>query len=166
VALITGSLLSRVRGNYILMFGTSCVAVSGLLFAVPIPPSTSYFAYCFPAMIFSVFGADSVYPALTLFTAQSLPQEDQSLGGALINVASHLGRAIGLAIATALETAVIAGAKGVTVTEVGNASLKPGDPALLKGLHAVAWFDVGLAMGACVIAGLAFRGVGKLGANH
>jgi hypothetical protein len=166
VAVTMGHMLSRVSGHYILMFGTFCVALSGLLFALPIPPSRSlnrYFANYFPAMILSVFGADSVYPALTLFTAHSLPQEDQSLGGALINVASHLGRAIGLAIGTAIQTAVIASEKGSPVDVVGNTQFEPGDQALLKGIRAAEWFDFALAMCACGIAGVAFWGCGKLG---
>ncbi|TKA81998.1 hypothetical protein B0A55_01719 [Friedmanniomyces simplex] len=44
---ITSQILARVRVNYILMFGTFCVTISSLLFAVPIHDSETYWAYGF-----------------------------------------------------------------------------------------------------------------------
>lgn len=60
------------------------------LFAVPISPSTTYWAYGFPAMCLSVSGADTLFPALLLLTAHSLPQEDQAIGGAIINAVGQM----------------------------------------------------------------------------
>ncbi|OCL14597.1 drug resistance protein [Glonium stellatum] len=167
VAFVTANILSRIRGNYILMFGTLCVGISALLFAVPIPPNTTYWAYGFPAMCLAVFGADTLYPSLTLFTAHSLPQEDQALGGALINAVGQVGRAIGLAIGTAVETAVIAHKKGTTVSNVGNGeAIRPGDASLLSGLRAAEWLNFGFAITAFAVVLFAFRGAGKLGGKH
>lgn len=166
IALATGFFLSRVPGNYILMFGTLAFSVSPLLFALPIPPSTTYWAYAFPAMVLAVLGSDTVYPCLTLFTAKSLPQEDQALGGALINAVGQIGRAIGLAIATAVETAVIAADKGVSVDAVGGEDIEEGSGALLDGLRAAEYFTFALAIAAFLIAGLAFRGAGYIGKKH
>ncbi|OCK81537.1 MFS general substrate transporter [Lepidopterella palustris CBS 459.81] len=166
VSFVTANILSRIRGNYILMFGTISVGIASLLFAIPIPTSTSYFAYGLPAMLLAVCGADTLYPSLTLFTAHSLPQEDQALGGALINAVGQVGRAIGLAIGTALETAVIASKKGTDVSSVGKAIIKPGDAALLAGLRAAEWFNFALAIAAFAVVLFAFRGAGKVGAKH
>ncbi|KAJ9641033.1 hypothetical protein H2199_005701 [Coniosporium tulheliwenetii] len=163
VAFITAQLLSRVRGSFILMFGTLSVGIACLLFAVPIHPNTTYWAYGFPAMCLAVFGADTVYPSLTLFTAHSLPQEDQALGGALINAVGQVGRAIGLAISTAAELAIIAQRKGESVEVVGNAHLAPRDLALLDGLRVAEWVNFGLAIAAFAIVLYAFRGSEKLG---
>jgi MFS family permease len=164
-AFTTGILLSRVRGNFLLMFGTICVAISGLLYAVPISPRTTYWAFSFPAMCLSVLGADTLYPTLTLFTAQMLPGTDQALGGALINAVGQIGRAIGLAIATAVETAVIAAEKNVDVSKVGSKGVvRAGDPALLQGLRAANWTDFSFAIAAFLVVLVAFRGAGKVGA--
>jgi Na+/melibiose symporter-like transporter len=51
VALVTGNILSSVRGDYILIFSTMCVSMSSLLFAIPIPDNITYWAYGFPAMV-------------------------------------------------------------------------------------------------------------------
>lgn len=166
VAFATAKLLGRVKGIYILLFGTLSVTLCCLLMAAPIPPTTTYWAYGFPAMVLSVCGADTIYPTLTLFTAHSLPQEDQALGGALINAVGQLGRAIGLAVATAVQTAVIAADKGSDIKSVGTTKLPIGDASLLKGLFAANWVGFGLSVVSILLVVFAFRGAGVLGAKH
>ena len=100
---ITARILSHVKVNHIVMFGMICCATSSFLFAIPINPHTTYWAYGFPAMVLCVFGADTLFPSLVLFNSHSLPKEDQALGGALINAVGQVGRAIGLAIAIAIQ---------------------------------------------------------------
>lgn len=110
-------------------------------------------------MILCVFGADTLFPSLILFNAQSLPKEDQALGGALINAIGQVGRAIGLAIAIAIQVAVqesheVSDRKAVT----GNSSVQ--NPAYLSGLRTANWFNVGLAVLAALVVGISFRGAG------
>ena len=169
VAFITAHLLARVRGDFILTFGMLAVSIASMLFAIDIPTTTSYWAYAFPALVLSTCGADTMFPILTLFTAKSLPQEDQALGGALINSVAQVGRAIGLAIMTAVQTAVVASKKGVTVDEVGKdggMSIGKGDNALKIGLRSAAWFNCALGLAALVVVLLFFRGAGKVGGKH
>jgi hypothetical protein len=167
-AFITAHLLSRVRGDFILTFGTLGITISSLLIALPLPTSTSYWAYIFPAMILSTCGADTLYPTLTLFTAKSLPHEDQALGGALINAVGQIGRAVGLAIMTAVQTAVIADKKGLGVDLVGGEGYKlgAGDEALKVGLRSASWFNTGVGVVAVAVVLLFFRGAGKVGGKH
>ncbi|KAH7135414.1 drug resistance protein [Dendryphion nanum] len=168
VAFITAHLLSRVRGDTILVFGTFAVSISSLLMAIPIPTTTSYWAYIFPAMILSTCGADTLFPILTLFTAKSLPAEDQALGGALINAVGQIGRAIGLAIMTAVQTAIMAKKLDVGVETIGGEGweTQPGDEALKVGLRGASYFNAGIAVVAVVVAMVFFRGAGKVGGKH
>ncbi|KAF1957218.1 MFS general substrate transporter, partial [Byssothecium circinans] len=168
VAFITSQLLSRIRATHILTLSTLCVSTSSLLFALPLPTSTSYFAYGLPAMILSVSGADTLFPTLTLFVAKSLPSEDQALGGALINAVSQIGRALGLAIATAVQTAVIAREKGVGVDRIGgdgegNVEVGAWDEALKTGIRATCWFNSALGVVALLVVLVFFRGTGIVG---
>ncbi|KAK3628761.1 hypothetical protein LTR56_018335 [Elasticomyces elasticus] len=159
---ITSQILSRIRVNHILMFGTFCVTMSSLLFAIPIPDSTSYWAYGVEAMCLCVFGADTLFPTLVLFNAHSLPKEDQALGGAMINAVGQIGRAIGLAIATAIQVAVQASHERSTASAVtGEGNL--GNHAFRSGLRAANWFSVALGVLAFVTVTLAFRGAGIIG---
>lgn len=67
--------------NERIAFGTTFTAIAALLFAI-IEPSAPYWAYGFPAPIVSVFGADFVFAAGTLFVAKvSLPHEQSLAGG-------------------------------------------------------------------------------------
>jgi predicted MFS family arabinose efflux permease len=165
VATITGVLLSRVPGDIILTFSTICVSTSSLLFAIPISVHTTYWAYGFPAMVLSVCGADTIFPVLTLFVAKTLPPEDASLGGALITAVGQIGRAIGLAIATAVQTAVIAKEKGVSVDQIGNEghALQPWDNALKVGIRSTAWFNFGVSLASTLVVIFFIRGIGIVG---
>lgn len=165
VAFVTGHILSSVRGDYILTFSTLCVSMSSLLFAIPIPDNITYWAYGFPAMVLSVCGADTIFPVLTLFVAKTLPPEDASLGGALITAVGQIGRSIGLAIATAAQTAIIAKEKGVSVNEVGNEghSLQPWDNALKVSIRGTAWLNFGMSIASTLVVLLFIRGIGIIG---
>jgi MFS family permease len=168
VATAMSQLLSRVRADLILIFGTTMLSLASLLFALPLPTSTSYWAYAFPAMILAVCGADTLFPTLTLYVAKSLPSEDQALGGALISAVGQIGRALGLAIATAVQTAVMAREKGVRVDQIGAGvgDVGPGDEALKVGIRAAAWLDVALGIAAASVVGGFFWGAGKVGGKH
>jgi hypothetical protein len=141
------------------MFGIICCALCSLLFAIPIDPTTTYWAFGFPAMVICVFGADTLFPSLVLFNAQSLPKEDQALGGALINAVGQVGRAIGLAIAIAIQVAVQESHRPTDAAVVsGKSNLY--SPAFLSGLRAAFWFNVALALLGAAVVAFGFRGAG------
>lgn len=158
---IVSQILSRVKVHYILMWGMVCCAIACLLFAVPIPPHTTYWAFGFPAMCLSVLGADALFPSLLLFIAQSLPKEDQALGGATINCVGQVGRAVGLAICTAVQVAVQESKESSSSAVTGEGSV--GNHAYLSGLRGALWFNFGTAMAGFVVVALFFRGTGKVG---
>ena len=158
---IVSQILSKVKVYYILMWGMLCCAVACLLFAVPIPVGTTYWAFGFPAMCLSVLGADALFPALLLFTAQSLPKEDQALGGATINCVGQVGRAIGLAICTAVQVAVQESKESGPSAVTGEGSI--GNLAYLSGLRGAMWFSFGTAMVGFFVVAALFRGTGKVG---
>ena len=161
VAFVVSHLVSRLPTWALLLFGNLAATISCLLFSVPIPPDTSYFAYGLLAMILSVIGADISWPCLTLFTSKSLPQEDQAMGGALINAMGQFGRAIGLAITTAIQTSVMASERGLPVQESGG--IVAWEPASLAGLRAGNWFNFALGVSCMVLVFVSFRGTGIVG---
>ena len=160
-AIIVAKILHKVPTFLLLLFGNFSVSLANLLFAAPIPPTTSYFVYGLPAMVFSVFGADTTWPSLTLFTSTALPDEDQALGGALINAVGQFGRAIALAVATAIQTAVMASERGVDVENAGR--MEEWEEASLKGLRAADWFGFGLGLCSIAVVIVFFRGAGVVG---
>lgn len=109
-------------------------------------------------MCLCTLGADILLPTIMLFTAQSLPDEDQALGGGLTSSMLQIGRALGLAIATAVQTTVEDGLGGVIVAD------EVGSEALLTGLRAAEWFNFGLGVAALGLVLCAFRGTERVGA--
>ncbi|OHF00840.1 major facilitator superfamily transporter [Colletotrichum orchidophilum] len=155
VAWAAALLISRVPTYILLVCGNVSVSIACLLFAAPIPTSTSYFAYGLPAMILSVIGADMAWPTLILFVSKALPQEDQALGGALVNSVGQVGRSIGLAISTAVQTAIMAKARGVSVEEAGP--MLEWDQPSLDGLRAANWMNFALGITSLTIVIVFFR---------
>ncbi|KAL6403278.1 hypothetical protein AUP68_12618 [Ilyonectria robusta] len=161
IAFIVANLLHRIPTFFILASGHACVCIATLLYAVPIPPSTSYFAWGLPAMILSVIGADTAWPCLTLYTSRALPQEDQAVGGALINATGMFGRAIALAIATAVQSSTMASARDVDIQNVGP--VEAWDGPSLKGLRAASWANFVIAVLALALVVVTFRSMEIIG---
>ena len=73
------------------------------------------------------FSVETVWPVAGLLIAEKLPQEDQALGGGLLQTISHVSRSLGLAVSTAVQSAAQANS---------SENLPPGDADLLRGLCA------------------------------
>jgi MFS family permease len=151
---VSSQLLSHVDGYAVAIWGTACVSVACLLFAVPIPPDTTYWAYGFPAMIILTLGGDTLYPCLSLFVMKSIPGEDQAMGAAIFQTLGQVGRSIGLAIATAIQ---------IAVQDKHEDGISSNNEVLLRGYRAANWFSFAIGVIAIAIAAYAFRGAGKLG---
>lgn len=161
-------MLAKIPTLFILIWAHVAGSLASLLFAVPIPPTTSYFAWGLPAMILSVAGTDALWPCVTLFTSQALPPEDQAVGGALVNAVGQFGRAIGLAIATAVQVAVMADARGVDVGDDGDeggaaGAIIPWEPASLKGIRAACWLNFAFAIASLFVVLPTFRSLEIIG---
>ena len=137
IALFVAPALSRIPGFYLLAGAIFASITSALLFALPIPPSTSYWAYGFPAMCLTM-SIEVLAPVLSLFVVKCLDQDNQAIGGGLLQTSNNLGKAIGLAIAGSVQKIV------ETIldptSELGALTVKAdgrvGDQVLLTGIRA------------------------------
>jgi sugar phosphate permease len=150
----SGFFMDRIRGNYIIAFGLGCATIANLLFAVPIPPSTSYFAFGFPAMALAALGVDTVYPCLGLYTTQSLPRKDQGVAGAMFQTMGGLGRAMFLPITSTIQA-------DVQTRLIRNGTTQ--SSAFLEGMRAVEWFCVACMGISFLITIFGLRHMGKIG---
>jgi hypothetical protein len=71
------------------VLGTSLTASANIFFAV-VKPSQIYWAYGLPSAILSVFGADFVFSAGTLFIAKVALPHEQSVAGALFQTMTQV----------------------------------------------------------------------------
>ncbi|KAH6970320.1 drug resistance protein [Fusarium avenaceum] len=142
--------LKHLSALTVLAFGLSCSVISPFLFALPsISPVTTYWAWGFPAMCLCM-SVEIVWPVFSLLTVKSLSQEDQSLGGGLLQTVNNVGRALGLAIATAIQASV-----------TGSTTNEKGSGAYLQGLRAAQWLNFALAVTSLLVALSFFKGLGK-----
>jgi len=142
--------IGRIDLVFLIVFGTFFTGLAPLLFAL-INPSSTYWAFGFPATIVAVFGADFVFAAGTIFVAKvSLPHE-QSLAGGLFQTLTQLGTAFGLAIST-ISFDAVAGSSG--------------NDAPLKAYKAAQWTAFGMAMFCTLLGAIFLRGVGPVGSDE
>ena len=108
----------HVTDTYFVVFGTAMTSSAGLLFAF-MNTSSTYWAFGFPAAVFSVFGADLVFAAGLIFVAQvSLPHE-QSLAGALFQTMTQVSLSQAPGLQCQVYRAIQIGTSfGLTITTI------------------------------------------------
>ncbi|KAK7937660.1 MFS general substrate transporter [Apiospora aurea] len=142
---------------YVVVVGILCGIATPLLYALPsIPPDASYWAWGFPAMCLC-FSVDIVWPVVGLVIARSVPDDQQAIAGGALQTANLMGRAVGLAVAAAVQVAVLQQGQG----SEGRGPLV-GDLLLLRSLRAAQWTNVGLAVLALLLVLGFFRKMGHI----
>ncbi|KAK0467833.1 putative efflux transporter [Desarmillaria tabescens] len=153
VAFVAG----RVPFIYFMVSGTALTSAASLLFAL-INPTTTYWAFDFPAAVLSVVGADFVFAAGTLFIAKvSLPHE-QSVAGAVFQTMTQLGTSFGVTISTVVYDRVLR----ARAEDFGTDSSNAPKPAQLDAYQAAAWTDFAFGIFAALLALVFFQGAGVL----
>ncbi|KAJ6509090.1 major facilitator superfamily domain-containing protein [Mycena vulgaris] len=137
VAVIVG----RVPVVWLVATGLTLTSISALLFAL-VDPSAPYWAFGFPAAVFSVVGADFVFATGTLFVAGVCAPGEQSLG-------SSLGVTISTIVFNRIKTRILA--QG------------PPPRDLLPAYKDAMWTCFAFGMSATLLSLIFFRGLGAVG---
>ncbi|KAK0430501.1 efflux transporter [Armillaria borealis] len=135
---IIAVIISRVSVVWILASGTIITACAAIFFA-EINPDATYWAYGFPSAIFSVFGADFVFAAGSIFVARIVEPHEQSLSGALFQTMYQIGTALGVTVSTIVFNRVVAQDSLNMGVVVDNANSNAPQEALLNGYKAAEW---------------------------
>ncbi|KAI8679183.1 MFS domain-containing protein [Fusarium keratoplasticum] len=132
LSVIEGFILHLVPGRVLLIISGLGAVGSQLLIAL-IPLGGSYWAWVFPAVIFSTVGIDLSTILMTVFVTTTFPTAQQGLAGSVINSVLQLGVAFVLALTDIIQSA--------TVDEAG----------LGKSYKNTFWFGVGAAAASLLI---------------
>ncbi|QRV89746.1 major facilitator superfamily transporter [Ceratobasidium sp. AG-Ba] len=151
VALVVG----HVSGTALIAFGCFFTSLASLLFAV-IVPSTTYWAFGFPAAAVVVFGADFMFATGSLFVAKIALPHEQSVAGGIFNTVNQLGTAFGLAIASVVSDSV----RRKALRESGGEDQLG---SLLRGYRAAFWTCFGFGIVALILTVVFLRGIGIVG---
>ncbi|EEY22242.1 drug resistance protein [Verticillium alfalfae VaMs.102] len=126
ISVVEGFILHLVPGRVLLIIAGLGAVGSQLLIAM-IPLGGSYWAWIFPAVIFSTVGIDLPTILATVFVTTTFPTSQQGLAGSVINSVLQLGVAFVLALTDVIQAA--------TVDDAG----------LRKSYKNTFWFGVGAA---------------------
>ncbi|KAF5656715.1 major facilitator family transporter [Fusarium heterosporum] len=132
ISIIEGYILHLVPGRVLLIISGLGALGSQLLIAL-IPIGGSYWAWVFPAVIFSTVGIDLSTILMTVFVTTTFPTAQQGLAGSVINSVLQLGVAFILGLTDIIQSA--------TEDEAG----------LGKSYKNTFWFGVGAAAASLVI---------------
>ncbi|KAL9562280.1 hypothetical protein ACKAV7_013363 [Fusarium commune] len=105
-SIIEGFILHLVPGRVLLIISGLGAVGSQLLIAL-IPPGGSYWAWVFPAVIFSTIGIDLSTILMTVFVTTTFPTAQQGLAGSVINSVLQLGVAFVLALTDIIQSATV-----------------------------------------------------------
>ncbi|KAJ4986832.1 drug resistance protein [Stagonosporopsis vannaccii] len=114
ISVIEGFILHLVPGRILLIIGSLGALGSQILLAEVPLEGWNYWAWIFPATVFSTIGIDLPTILMTVFITTKLPKAQQGLAGGLLNSVLQLGVALTLGITDIIQVA--------TVGKVGLAS--------------------------------------------
>ena len=105
VNIFAGLVLHRISNKMLMLAGAAAYTVSCLLFAVN-KESSSYWAFCMPALVLIVVGADLEFNVANMYVMQSLPKEQASIAGAILQTVTRLFTTVGYGVVTAVYSSV------------------------------------------------------------
>ena len=101
VNIFAGAFMHRVNNKLLMFVGTMSYCFSFLLLAVN-RTSSSYWAFCFPAFLLCVVGADLEFNVANMYVMTSLPADQQSIAGGILQMITKLFTTVSFGIATAV----------------------------------------------------------------
>ena len=108
VNIVAGLIMHRVPNTLLMAIGAAAYTGSFLLMGLQHSDS-SYWAFIFPGLLLAVVGADFEFCVANMYVMSSLPPEQQSIAGGILQTVTKLCVTIGMGISTAIYDAVQAG---------------------------------------------------------
>ena len=106
LSIIEGFILHLVPGRILLIISGLGAVGSQLLLAL-VPEGGSYWAWIFPATIFSTIGIDLSTILMTVFITTHFPSSRQGLAGGVINSVLQLGVALCLGVTDIIQSSIV-----------------------------------------------------------
>ncbi|KAF4553444.1 Hypothetical protein D9617_7g031720 [Elsinoe fawcettii] len=106
VNVFAGAFLHRINNKLLMYVGAGSYTLSFILLALNRTDS-SYWAFCFPAFILTVVGADLEFNVANMYVMTSLPDDQQSIAGGIFQTVTRLFTTIGFGVMTAVFDAVL-----------------------------------------------------------
>ncbi|KAL9938525.1 hypothetical protein V8E36_002244 [Tilletia maclaganii] len=158
INVLSGYLMPRVRPIWMIAVGSTGGCAAAILFAL-LSPASPYWAGGMFFVMLLVVATDFAFPVAQLFSVRSVGPQHAALAGSLFSTTVRVASSIGLALTSAISTAVAR----AYAAEHGGGELEADSPeALLRGYRAAGWTCAGFSAFAVILAFIALRTVGPL----
>ncbi|KAE8225044.1 hypothetical protein CF319_g2158 [Tilletia indica] len=152
---LSGWLLPKVRPVWMITVGSAGGCGAAILFSL-MSPHAPYFSGMFFVMVLVVL-TDFAFPVAQLYSVRSVGRQHAALAGSLFSTTVRVASSIGLALTSAISTAV--------ARQYANShpDVESNDPAaLLRGYRAAGWTCAAFSLFAIALAFIALRDVAPL----
>ena len=105
VNVFAGLFLHKISNKLLMLIATLSYSGAFLLLAC-VKHDSSYWAFCFPAFLLQVVGADLEFNVANMYVMSSMPPSQQSIAGGLFQTVAKLAVTIGLGMSTAIFNAL------------------------------------------------------------
>jgi MFS family permease len=105
VNIVAGLILHKVSNKLLMLVGKLGYTGAFVLLSLN-RESSSYWAFCFPAFILMVVGADLEFNVANMYVMSSMPPSQQSIAGGIFQTVTKLCTTLGFGIATAVFSSV------------------------------------------------------------
>ncbi|KAL2353193.1 putative transporter [Cryomyces antarcticus] len=159
VNIVAGLILHKVSNKLLMGIGACAYTLSFLLLALN-KSNSSYWAFCFPALLLCVVGADLEFNVANMYVMSSMPRSQQSVAGGIFQTVAKLCVTLGFGISTAIFNAVAAKPPSPSGYHAADPATQP--------YAAAFWFTVAAsAASVCLVPWLRIgtQGCGNVGAE-
>jgi hypothetical protein len=153
---VAGYLVARVAAVWLIVFGAAMGAAACAILAAGTTPETPYYAAMLWVVLLQV-GPDIFFPAGNLYACKAVGRQHQALAGSLFNTTIRISTSLGLALTSAIATAV---------TKHSNPVAPYSPVALLRGYRAASILCASSSLLALFIAVARLRSIGIVGASE
>ncbi|KAK0519392.1 hypothetical protein OC842_007469, partial [Tilletia horrida] len=162
INVLSGWLMPKIRPVWMITVGSSGGCAAAVLYSLLSPSSNYWKGMLFVMML--VVATDFAFPVAQLFSVRSAGRRHAALAGSLFSTTVRVASSIGLALTSAISTAVARQYAAAHPKDPATGEpMEPTAPeALLRGYRAAGWTCAGFSLLAVLLAFVALRDVGPL----
>ena len=162
INLAMGLIVHRVSARWLVAVSALICACSALMMAL-VDPAWSYWYLQFWAQVCAPFNADVLFTVGLIIVADSFPEKEQGLAGAVFNTVAQFGMSLGVGVCQVVALGVMDGSGGVGHGGSEGEAFEEDPVQVLKGYRASFWTMVAYMLACMAIALIGLRKVGRVG---
>ena len=162
INILVGLVVHRVPAQWLVSVSSFICACSPLMMAL-VNPSWNYWYLEFWAQILGPFSADVLFTVGLIIVADSFPEKEQGLAGAVFNTVAQFGMSLGVGVCQVVALGVMDTSSGASHGGSQDGAFEEDPGQVLKGYRASFWTMFAYMIACGVVAVFGMRNAGKIG---